>query len=82
MFVIDGELLDIRAGRAALAPLDHLLHRVRIPFENGLDLAILSIADPAAQAELLSLAPRCVAEGHALHVSRNENVRPFFISHL
>jgi hypothetical protein len=25
---------------------------------------------------------RGVPEGHALHAARNENVRPFFVSHL
>jgi hypothetical protein len=82
LFVLHGDVLDIRARRAALAPLDHLLHRVRIPLEDSLDLAILSVADPPAQAELLGLAPRRVAEGHALHTSRNENVCSFFVSHL
>ena len=69
LFVLHGDILDVRAGRAALAPLDHLLHRFRNPLKDDLDLAILCVADPAAQAELLGLAPRRVAEGHALHAS-------------
>ena len=82
LFVIHGNVLDIRARWAALAPLDHLLHRIRIPLEDSLDLAILSVADPPTQAELLGLAPRRVAVGHALHTPRNKNVRSFFVSHL
>ena len=56
-----------RERRAAPAPLDEALDRVRIALGEGFDAAVAAIAHPAANADLERRLHGGVAKSHALH---------------
>jgi hypothetical protein len=58
---------DLGAAGAVAAELDHLLHPLRLPFEDRLNGAIGSVADPARYPNCLRSAPGGVSEEDTLH---------------
>src|SRR5215208_5644916 len=82
LFVLHRDVLDAGARRATPTPINHLAHRVGLTLEYCLDPAVLEVLDPAVQAQLFSPVLRGAAEVDALHLARDENVRPFLLSHL
>jgi len=50
--VLDADLCDMGAGWASVAPLDEAFHHLLAAFDDGLDVAVGHVADPACEVEL------------------------------
>lgn len=61
--------LDMSTWRPLMAPIDHLLNPILVPFEESFHRSIPPIFYPSEDAELIGHLPRTVAEENALNPS-------------
>ncbi len=65
----DLDAIDICRPRAVPRPRDHRGDRVRGPLDQGLDVAVQAIANPASELERGGPASHRVTKSHALHAA-------------
>lgn len=65
-----------RPGRAVTAPIDHALHRICLPLEDGFHPTVPAVAHPAGHAQMVGLAGTGVAKEHALDPATDVHVTP------
>src|SRR5256885_66186 len=71
---------DARAGRAAAAPVDHRLHALGRPLEDGLDGTVRPVPDPAAEVERGRAGAGRLTEADSLHAAAHEHAHPDDVS--
>ncbi len=70
------DLFDARRGRADPDPGDESFKEPPFAFGNGLDAAVVKIADPPLEAQLLGPFPDVTAKRNALDPAGHEQMRP------
>ena len=80
-FVLGVDVVDLGGSAASLTPVDHLADGVFGPFEDGLDAAVVEVADSAVDARLSCRVSRCRTVVDALDASQDVHVCSCSVGH-